>query len=87
MSESKIFENWTEVDCNDCSHYWNDSCSGVKTSGNGSVKPCTAFLAARKVDIPEQIKRLRKAVRGLCGCVFLLGIAQIITSLALLFGR
>lgn len=59
---SKRFEDWEQVDCNECSRYWDDSCDGIK---KGSQKPCTAFLATRSVVIPLQIKRLRKAVKWL----------------------
>lgn len=74
-SEQKIFDDFPRVDCNDCSHYWDDSCEGVK---KGSEKRCTAFKAVRRVSIPEEIERLRKVVKGVGWCVILTDIAIII---------
>lgn len=83
---SKRFDGWDEVDCNDCAHYWDSSCDGVKTSVKGSQKPCNGFLASRKVDIPQKIERLRKVVRGLCLALILNSIALILISLSHLLG-
>lgn len=64
---SKRFEDWTTVDCNECEHYWTNSCDGAC---KGSQKPCNSFLATRSVIIPEQIKSLRSQIRWLyCGYV------------------
>ena len=52
-NENSVFDNWTHVECNDCQHYWNALCDGTS---KGSSKPCTAFIATRSTDIPEQIK-------------------------------
>jgi hypothetical protein len=60
VGDKKIFEDFQRVDCNDCSHYWDDSCGGVKKD---SEKRCTAFLATKRVDIPEQIKALRNDIK------------------------
>lgn len=69
--ESKRFEDWEEVDCNDCSHYWDSSCDGVS---KGSRVGCNSYLATRSVVIPAKInalenrvKWLRVAVGGLIG--------------------
>ena len=74
-SEQKIFDDFQQVDCNDCSHYWDDSCEGVK---KGSEKRCTSFKAVKRVDIPVQIKRLRSTVKGLVWAVTCLSVAMII---------
>lgn len=61
--KSKKFDDWKDVvDCNDCGHYWDNSCDGVKT---GSSKPCTAFIATRSVVLPSKIKRLESAIKWL----------------------
>ena len=65
--ERKIFEDFERVDCNDCSHYWDDSCGGVK---KGSEKRCTSFLATRRVDIPEQITALRSQLKWVYRALF-----------------
>ena len=62
MGEQKRFENWEEVDCNDCACYWDNSCDGVK---EGTKKPCNSFVASRKVSIPGQIKALQQSVKTL----------------------
>lgn len=64
---SKRFEDWTTVDCNECEHYWTNSCDGAC---KGSQKPCNSFLATRSVIIPEQIKSLRKQIRWLYAAFF-----------------
>lgn len=71
--ETKRFENWHEVDCNECARYWDSSCDGVQAL----QKPCNSFLASRKVQIPEQIKALEKSVKRL-------RIAGVLTSIALI---
>lgn len=66
MSESKRFEDWEEVDCNDCSHYWDSSCDGVPKD---KKRNCTSYLATRNIVIPLQIKALRNHIRWLYGVV------------------
>lgn len=62
MSDKKIFEEYTPVDCNDCESYWNDSCDGVP---EGVERRCTAFKATRRVVLPSRIEAVEKAVEGL----------------------
>lgn len=56
MVESKIFDE-SYVDCNDCQHYWDDSCDGVPKD---DIRPCTAFKATKRTDIPVQLEKLSK---------------------------
>lgn len=68
---NKRFEDWEEVDCNECSHYWDDSCDGVS---KGSRVGCNSFLATRNIVIPERINQLEKQVKTLSRIVaFLVG--------------
>lgn len=63
MSESpKRFEDWYEVDCNQCQRYYDNSCDGVQ---KGSKKACNSYLATREVVIPTKIKELEKRLRYL----------------------
>ena len=62
MGNAKRFGDWKEVDCNDCSHYWDNSCDG---SCKGSQRVCNSFLATRSVIIPAQIDKLRNDVKWL----------------------
>ena len=83
MEDKKIFEDFQRVDCNDCSHYWDDSCGGVK---KGSEKRCTAFVATRKVDIPREIEALRNDLRWVYGAFFAETIVVFILIWAGVFG-
>lgn len=80
MDDKRIFDEY-QVDCNDCQHYWTDTCDGVK---QGSTKACTSFLATRQTNIPEQIKKLEKSLIHAHKCIFALAVAQLITNLLLI---
>lgn len=54
-----IFDEWIEVDCLNCQHYWNDTCDGTS---EGEKRPCISFLATRKVNIPKELKTLDKQI-------------------------
>ena len=72
MSDTpKRFEDWQEVDCNECSHYWDSSCDGAS---KGSKKQCNSFLATRTVVIPEKIKALENRVLFLEVITFTFGL-------------
>ena len=71
MSNPKIFEDWEEIDCNECARYWDSSCDGV---GKDSKRHCTSYLATRSVVIPLQVKALRNHIRWLYGMIVLEGI-------------
>jgi len=68
---SKRFDDW-EVDCNECSHYWDNSCDGAS---KGSRIDCNSFLATRSIVIPERLNYLEKRVKwlelafGICAIV------------------
>lgn len=59
--ESKRFEDWEEVECNDCSHYWDSSCDGAS---KGSRIGCNSYLATRSIVIPERLNSLEKRVES-----------------------
>lgn len=58
---NKRFDDY-DVECNDCAHYWDDSCSGTQV---GTTKACRDYKATRTVDIPKQIKQLEKRIDNL----------------------
>ena len=58
---SKIFDDFN-VECNECEHYWNAVCDGVKPN---DTRSCTSFKATRQVDIPKQIEKLDTDVKDL----------------------
>lgn len=59
----KRFDSWTEVDCNECSNYWNNSCDGIAPEARR--KPCNSFLAKRSITIPAELKSLRDDINTL----------------------
>ena len=61
-NESKRFEEWEEVDCNECTHYWDSSCDAVKQDDR---RQCNSFLATRRVVIPAKIKALENSNKWL----------------------
>lgn len=80
----QIFDNWEQVDCNECSHYWDSSCDGVPQD---SRKVCNSFLATRSVTIPAKIKSLEKDVKWLtkvCSILAITIVVCIITHLLLM---
>ena len=86
MSESKRFDDWNEiVDCNNCDHYWNNSCDSPKTLIKGSTTLYNSFLATRSIVIPQKLERLEKAFKWLIACVVILGVVSIGTAIVMLF--
>ena len=79
-SESKRFEDWVKVDCNDCAKYWDSSCDGPQ----GPHRPCNSYLATRSVVIPAKLKSLEKRVRWL---EFAIGITCVIVGIYMLVVR
>lgn len=72
---TKRFEDWQDVNCNECEHYWNNTCDGVC---KGSQKPCNSFLATRSVVIPAQLNALRTHLKWLYGGLILEAVAIVI---------
>lgn len=60
--QKKIFEDFPTVDCNECESYYLNQCDGVV---RGSERLCTAFIATRRVNIPQQIKWLKTRLKWL----------------------
>lgn len=75
MDEKKRFEDWEEVDCNECERWWTNQCDGADIGSKRSKMPCNSFLATRRVVIPEQIKSLFKRINYLSYlCLVLIGV-------------
>jgi len=75
MANAK-FDDWTDVkECNDCQEYWNNVCDGTPV---GVERPCKAFKATRRVDIPLEIKSLRRALNALYVALILYGVTLMI---------
>jgi hypothetical protein len=76
----KIFDDY-DVDCNECTHYWDSSCDGVPID---KKRNCTSYKATRTVDIPMQIKKLVKRIDRLKALVITLLIIDVILGVMLL---
>lgn len=70
----KRFEDFIEVDCNECEHYWDNSCDGVSKAQKRS---CTSYKASRSVVIPQEISSLRKEINGLRMALVILALIQV----------
>lgn len=83
MENKKIFDDFPTVDCNECESWWNNQCDGVT---GGSQKPCTAFKAVRRVNIPLEIERLRDALKGVISCMIVMCLWMVLLMGLVLFG-
>lgn len=81
METKKRFDEWEEVSCNDCSHYWDSSCDGAS---KGSKVGCNSFLATRSIVIPERLNSLEKRVKWL---EWVVGMGFIILGVLAIMGR
>ena len=83
MSDTpKRFEDWREVNCNDCQHYWDSSCDGAS---RGSKIGCNSYLATRSIVIPEKVNWLEKRVKQLEWEVIALSVCLSIALIALFY--
>lgn len=81
--DKKIFEDYIDqVDCNNCSQYWNDLCNGVKIS---QKRHCNSFVARRGINIPKEIEKLSKGLNQAKNAILILSlILGLITGAALI---
>lgn len=82
--KSKVFDEWNRVDCNECAHYWDDSCSGVPKD---SQRQCGSYLATRTVVIPEQIKSLDKRLKYFGAAIIALALLNLILWGVYIYGN
>lgn len=87
MADGKRFDDWLEVDCNQCSHYWDNSCDGVRSLVKGTRKPCNTFLPTRSVVIPEELNRLKRAFKRALWALGILGALHLGLWIWLIFGK
>lgn len=72
--DKKRFEDWSEVDCNECTHYWDNSCDAVQQN---SRRQCNSFSATRRVVIPARLNALEKRFKWLRISVILAEVALV----------
>lgn len=80
----KIFDDFPIKDCNDCAHYWDNTCDSPKTLQKGSKTLCNSFLVTRRVVLPLQIKRLNKAIKLLIIATAILGVMSTVNLVLIL---
>lgn len=80
--KQKVFDDFKEVDCEECQCWQLDQCDGVPV---GSERFCTAYKAVRRLNTPQQIKALQKGCKELTRaskinsiCIILLAIKDIL---------
>lgn len=60
--KKKVFDDFKEVDCEECESWQLNQCDGVPV---GSQRSCTAYKAVRRLNTPLQIKALQKGYKDL----------------------
>lgn len=81
MEQKQIFDDFPEVDCNGCTHYYDETCDGTP---QGSVRLCKEFKATRRVDIPQQLNDAHRRITSLEKRVTLLGVGMILVGVLLI---
>lgn len=84
MTEEKRFDDWVEVECNNCERYWTDQCDGVQ---EGKTKPCGSYLACRKTDYAKRLREVEKKVETLEIFKGIITLAVLLLAVAILVGR
>lgn len=80
-TDKKRFEEYPIVECDNCTHYWDNSCDGLSES---QERVCETFLATRRINSLEKIKWLESAlIRARKACV-ILGVVSGVNLLLLL---
>ena len=74
-TERKVFDDFPQVSCNDCEHWWLNQCDGTEKDEH---KVCHSFLATRHIVIPEKLKRLERKIDGLSISIILVSAAMLI---------
>ena len=81
--KQKVFDDFKEVDCEECESWQLNQCDGVPV---GSQRSCTAYKAVRRLNTPLQIKALQKVYKDLRTisilntiCIILLALVGLLT--------
>ena len=89
MSENKkVFDDYAELcECLKCDCYYNNQCDGSpRVATKDPYEPCKAFVATRRVIIPQDIENLKKSVRSLERSDFVWGLILLFHLLTHLLG-
>lgn len=71
------FPNNEQFTCNDCTHYWDNTCDGLSDT---SEHFCNSFSVTRGINIPVKINELETQIKQLKQSVFLCAITLLISS-------
>ncbi len=80
--KQKVFDDFKEVDCEECESWQLNQCDGVPV---GSQRSCTAYKAVRRLNTPLQIKALQKGYKDLRTASIINSVAIILLALAVIF--
>ena len=79
--DNSRFDDYSDiVECGHCERWWNNQCDGVS---DGAERPCKAFLATRKVSLPEDVERLTDRLDSLSRSVIVFGVVLILLIIRL----
>ena len=79
--KQKVFDDFKEVDCEECESWQLNQCDGVPV---GSQRSCTAYKAVRRLNTPQQIKALQKGCKELKKASIINSVAIILLTLAVI---
>lgn len=79
--DNRIFDEWEEVNCNDCELWWINQCDGTQ---KGEKRLCTSFKATRSVVIPLQIKSLQRRLKWLIWAFGFTAVVQLLGTISIL---
>jgi hypothetical protein len=79
--KQKVFDDFKEVDCEECESWQLNQCDGVPV---GSQRSCTAYKAVRRLNTPLQIKMLQKGYKELRKASIINSVAIILLTLAVI---
>lgn len=79
--KQKVFDDFKEVDCEECEAWQLNQCDGVPV---GSQRSCTAYKAVRRLNTPLQIKALQKGYKDLTRASIIHSVAIILLTLAVI---
>jgi hypothetical protein len=79
--KQKVFDDFKEVDCEECESWQLNQCDGVPV---GSQRSCTAYKAVRRLNTPLQIKALQKGYKDLTRASIINSVAIILLTLAVI---
>lgn len=83
--KSGRFDDWKDVvDCNDCHHYWTDTCDGVPPDKR---RNCQSYVATRNSDIPKRLTKIEQECKGISKGILWLRLCLLLIMISEVLGR